>query len=221
MIKGAIFDMDGTLLESMGMWYAAGVNYLETLGIEADKSLGDTMFCMTVPIAAEYIYKEFDLGARGLTIEEIIDGINAPVAEFYRNDAQPKPGAGALLKKLHDMGILVIIGTSSSRSFVEMSMSRLGYMDYVTDIISCVDLGHTKAEPLLFDIAAEKMGSAPDETWVFEDGLYALETAVNNGYRTVGLYDEISHDDWEKIQEMADISAVDCAHINLDEIINY
>lgn len=221
MIKGAIFDMDGTLLESMGMWYEAGIKYLETLGIEADESLGDTMFCMTVPIAAEYIYKEFDLGARGLTVEEIADGINAPVREFYRNDAQPKPGAGALLKKLHEMGIPIIIGTSSSRSFVEMSMTRLGYIDYITDIISCVDLGHTKAEPLLFNMAAEMMGCEPHETWVFEDGLYALKTAVDNGYRTVGFYDEISRDDWEQIQELADVSAVDCAHLDLDEIMNF
>lgn len=220
MIKGAIFDMDGTLLETMQMWNMAVENYVRSLGIEPKEDLGAVSFTMTIDIAAQYLIDNYGLDERGLSLEEIAEGINAPAREFYRTEAQPKPGARNLMKTLHDKGIPMVVGTSSDREFVELAMTRLDLMQYVTDIISCVDIGHTKSVPVLFDMAADIMGTKPEETWVFEDGLYSILTAKKHGYKTVGFYDEMSKDDWEEIQKVTDINAIDCEHLDLSQLMD-
>lgn len=220
MIKGTIFDMDGTLLETMQMWNMAVENYVRSIGIEPKEDLGAVSFTMTIDIAAKYLIDNYGLDEMGLSAEEVAEGINAPAREFYRTEAQPKPGARELMKLLYDKGIPIVVGTSSDREFVELAMRRLDLLQYVTDIISCVDIGHTKAEPVLFNMAADIMGTKPEETWVFEDGLYSILTAKENGYKTVGFYDEASKADWEAIQEASDINAIDCEHLDLERLIN-
>ena len=88
-IKGAIFDMDGVLLDSMPMWDHAGEMYLAGQGIQAESDLEKVLFTMTMMKGAEYMQEHYGLE---LSAKEIIDGINETVRDFYANKVEPKSG---------------------------------------------------------------------------------------------------------------------------------
>ena len=90
MIKGAIFDIDGTLLDTMPMWYHAGNNYLKQFGLQTTKEIDDDLFCMSLPIGAQYIWDIFSLGERGITVDDVRSGIKAPVVEYYNSMSEVK-----------------------------------------------------------------------------------------------------------------------------------
>ena len=96
------------------------------------------------------------------------------------------------------------VATSTDRYLLDGAFRKLGIGHYFRDVLSCGDYGTTKSEPLIFNKASEVMGTDPADTWVFEDGLYAIKTAAKAGFRTVAVYDEQSRDDWEEMSMLAD-----------------
>lgn len=191
-IKGAIFDMDGVLLDSMPMWDHAGEMYLAGQGIEAEPDLEKVLFTMTMQKGAEYIRDHYGLK---LTADEIIDGINETVRDFYANKVVPKNGVLKFLRLLKSHNIPVTVATSTDRCHVEAALSRNGLMEYVDKIFTCSEVGVGKAaSPKIYELAAEFMGTKVGESFVFEDAYHAAETAQNAGFTVVGLYDESSRD---------------------------
>lgn len=202
MVQGVIFDVDGVLLDTMHVWTDAGARYLETLGIEAEPRLGDKLFTMTVDMGAVYVKEKYELAQ---SLEEIVKGINGVVEDFYYHDAGFKPGARELLERLNAAGIPMTIATSTAQPYILAAFDRLGYTGYFTSVLSCVQLETSKSEPDIFYRAASDMGSEPEKTWLFEDGLYSIRTAGKAGFRTVGVYDEISAHEQEEIRRLADV----------------
>ena len=191
-IKGAIFDMDGVLLDSMPMWDHAGEMYLAGQGIQAEPDLEKVLFTMTMMKGAEYMQEHYGLK---LSAEEIIDGINETVRDFYTIKVEPKSGVPELLKLLKRYGIPVTVATSTDRCHVEAALTRTGLIKYVDRIFTCSEVGVGKAaSPKIYEMAAEFMGTLAAETFVFEDAYHAAETAQNGGFVVVGLYDESSND---------------------------
>lgn len=201
-MRGAIFDVDGTLLDSMGIWKDAGKRYLADLGKEAEKDLNDILFPMTMEESASYLKKRYGLAQDE---EEIARGIHSEVEDFYRNEAQLKAGAAELLAMLDERGIAMTVATSNERMHVEAAFERLDITGYFKEILTCSEVGRPKSDPLIFERAAEIMGTERHETFVFEDGLYAIVTAKNAGFRTVGVFDDSSMKDRKRIEETADI----------------
>lgn len=202
MIKGAIFDVDGTLLDSMPVWTQAGVRYLQSMGIEAEPHLSDKLFKMTVDMAASYMKVQYDLPQ---SEEEICKGILHTVETFYFHEADFKPGARELLEALKAEGIPMTIATSTNKYCIMAAFDRLGYTDCFTSILTCPELGTHKSEPDIFYVAAKAMGTKPEDTWVFEDGLYAVKTAEAAGFQTVGIFDEASRADQPELKRTADV----------------
>lgn len=202
MIKGAIFDVDGTLLDTMPVWTTAGIRYLKTLGIDAEPGLAETLFKMTVDMAAEFMKKTYGLPQ---SLDEIRRGVLSMVEDFYFYHADFKPGARELLERLKDEGVPMSIATSTNQYCILAAFDRLGYTDYFDAILTCPEMGTHKSEPVIFFEAARLMKVEPIETYVFEDGLYAIKTAGNAGFKTVGVYDEVSKTDQDEIKARADI----------------
>ncbi len=200
MIKGAIFDVDGTLLDTMGKWHDASRIYLGRLGISTDPDIGDRYFALTITGTARAIKEEYGLSA---SVSEIVDGIDGIMEEFYRTEARPKPGAEELLDRFRQAGIPMVVGTSTDRRPIEAALTRLGLDQYFLRIFTCTEVGHPKSDPELFLAAMELMGSDPEETVLFEDGLYSIRTAAALGIKTVGVYDRISRADQEAIRDLA------------------
>lgn len=227
-IRGAIFDVDGTLLDSMGVWYSVGADYLGELGVEVDKDLGATLFSMTMTQAAEYLMDTYDLmkvtafrerltAAEGdnPSIEKIADFLagemEGTMHRFYMEKAEARPGASELLKRMREAGIPMTIASSTAGYLIRVALERLDLMKYFTGLISGQDLKISKENEDPFILCLQAMGIDPEDreavgsTWVFEDGLYAIETARDMGLKTVGVYDSVSKDDREEIERISDI----------------
>ena len=202
-IRGAIFDVDGTLLDSMKIWDQAGARYLETLGKRAEPGLNRILFSMSLADGAAYLKDTYGLAE---STEQIHQGVLDVVDAFYRDEAQPKKGVPELLEELSAKGVAMTVATSSEKRQIRSALERLDLAKYFQEIFTCGEVGVSKNEPVIFHRAAELMGTKPEETCVVEDGLYAVRTAGRAGYFTVGVYDASSDHDWQDLQREADLA---------------
>lgn len=185
-IKGAIFDIDGTILDSMGIWASLGNDYLRSVGGEPREDLGKVFRTFTTEEAARYYIENYGLS---LTEKEIVSGINAMIRKFYEEEVSLKTGAGEFLAGLKAEGVKMCIATASDRKLVEAALRRLGVWELFDGIITCGEVGAGKENPLIFRKALELLGTSRQETWVFEDAYHALRTAAADGFRTAAVYD--------------------------------
>ena len=192
MIKGMIFDADGTLLDSMPIWDDLGARYLKELHIEAEPGLSEILFCMSLEESAAYMKRTYGLSQ---TEEEIRRGVLAKLEDFYVNEVQAKPGVDEFLRTLHERQVPMMIATSSSRHHIEEAMRRLCFLDYFAGIITCEEVGAGKSRPDIYLKCAEAMGLQPSCVCLFEDVIHAVRTANAAGFPTAGVYDAASAED--------------------------
>ncbi len=200
MLTGAIFDFDGTLLDSMFIWDTIGEDYLRTLGKEPHEDLKETFMTLTLEEAAEYYREHYKVT---LSVTEIVDSINAMVEGIYRTKVTLKPGVMAYLRLLKESGVKMCVATVTDRYLVEDTLERLGILHYFSEIFTCAEVGYGKDKPIIYQKALEHLGTAKEETFVFEDSLFALETAKTDGFPTVGVYD-MHESRQEEMKRLAD-----------------
>ena len=200
MIKGVIFDIDGVLLDSMIIWSDLGERYLKSIGKEPEEGLTEKLFSMSMEQGAEYLKDKYSIDE---SIPEILDDINNISKNFYYNEVEAKPGVKELLEDFNSRGIKMVAATSSPRGHVEKALTRVGLLEFIDRIFTNGEVGVSKHEPDIYNLAAEHMGTAPSETLVFEDSLYALKTAKSAGYVTVGIYDARGEKDQAGLNENA------------------
>ena len=193
MNKGIIFDVDGTILDSMKIWMDAGKIYLDKFGIEEKENIAEVLF--------------------DLTIQEIIDGINSVVYEFYENEAMPKDGVLEFIEYLYENKIPMTVATSTDRPMIEAAFKRLGLEKYFKKIFTTTEVGKGKDNPLIFEKAMEEMKSDKAGTWLMDDAFYSLNTAYNNGINTVGIYDDSSKLHQEKVKSVSTIYIKDWTQV--------
>ena len=191
MIKGAIFDVDGTLLDSMGVWDTIGEDYLRSLGYEPREKLNEKFRTMSIREAAAYYISEYGVA---LTVEEICRQVNGWIERFYREEAQLKPGAADFVKRLHESGVKLAIATATDDFLVEAALRRCGVLEYFSSLITCTHVNCGKDRPEVYRAARETLGSSREETVVLEDSLKALRTARDDGFLTVGVCDRFERD---------------------------
>ena len=211
MITGAIFDVDGTILDSMEVWHNCGARYLAGLGIQAEPGLGDYLFTQTNETGAYYIIEHYGLDKEP---EEVAAGMSQEMEKYYFREAELKEGAQALLEALKDRGVPMTVATSTDRYLVEGGFRRLGLGKFFQTIFTCTEAGATKDDPRIFFQAAESLGTDPGSTWVFEDGLYAVKTAKKAGFRTAAVFDTVSRSDWDELSELADVAVRSLAELD-------
>lgn len=201
MIKGAVFDLDGTILDSMPIWDNAAEMFLNSIGIKAESGLGKIMFSMSMTEGTEFLRDRYSLD---MDADEILMGINHTIEDFYYQ-VRLKEGVEQFLKNMRQADIKMVAATSSDRQVVEGALKRLNAMCYFDRIFTCTEIGAGKVKPDIYLAAAEHMGTLPEDTWVFEDALYAIKTAKNAGFRTAGVYDASSMENLEEIKVISDI----------------
>ena len=185
-IRGAIFDVDGTLLDSMFIWDTIGEAYLRSIGYQPKENLNETFKNMSLHQAARYYQTEYGVTQ---SIDEIMDGVNAMLERYYRFEVPLKPGVAELLERLRQDGVKLCIATATDRHLVEAALDRCGVLSCFGEIFTCNEVGHGKDEPDIFEVALRFLGTRREETLVFDDALYAVRTAKEAGFPVAAVYD--------------------------------
>ena len=209
-IKAAIFDYDGTIMDSMGFWDNIGELILKKLDIPVYEGFRERFFVMSQKEAARVFREEFGVNK---SEKEIIDLINNLADEYYKNEAMPKKGAIELLKKYKSKGIKLALATASIREHIILSATRLGFYDLFDAIYTCTELDTTKNSPLIYNTAAMELGFLPKEIAVFEDSVVACHTAKDAGFYTIGVYDSSQAYNEKEMREFCDEYTLDFSDI--------
>lgn len=212
MIKGVIFDADGTILDSTQMWMEAGLRYLGTLGIKTDVPLGEQMFSMTLTDSAQYLKNTFQIE---YSIEEIISGINQTIRSFYQSQVTLKSGVKDFIESLSALKIPMTLATATDRELIETGLKHTGIFHYFEQIFTCGEVGLGKDQPDIYLQATTYMRTKISETWVFEDAIHGAKTARMAGFMVAGVYDPISHRHQEELRELSHIYLSNLCHFDL------
>ncbi|MEG2203916.1 MAG: HAD family phosphatase, partial [Oscillospiraceae bacterium] len=173
-LTGAIFDLDGTLLDSMFIWDTIGEEYLLRRGITPEPGLNEKFKMMSLVQAAEYYRAVYRLPE---SVQTIMDEVNGMIAHFYSDVVPPKDGVPELLARLRSEGVRMCVATATDRELVESALRRSRLLPYFRGILTCTEVGFGKDSPVIFRRALELLGTKKSETLLFEDALHAIETA--------------------------------------------
>lgn len=209
-IDGAIFDLDGTVLDSMHIWSEIGLLFLKNKGIEPPPGIEDEFVKMSMVQAAEYYIKNIDPKA---TVMDIVNEVNALVQDFYFNEVIKKDGVTEFLEFLKNKGVKMCIATATDKHLVKKALERNGLLDYFTEIFTCSSVGAGKDTPVIYNVALEHLGTNKETTYVFEDALYAIETAKNAGYKIIGINDVSEKSSPQEVKKLCDYYVNDYTEI--------
>ena len=198
----AIFDMDGTLVDSMVYWKHLASEFLESKGVqEISPMVLERIKPMTMTESAALFIEEYGLSG---TTESVAAEMNAMMDEHYRRDIPLKPGVSAYLKELHRKGVVMCVASATAEDLMDACLGRLGVAQYFSFLLSCEIVGVGKNRPNVYWEAAKRLGAQPEEIAVYEDALYAANTAKQAGFYTVAVRDDSNRHHWETLTALAD-----------------
>ena len=204
-IKGAIFDMDGTVIDSLMfwdcLWQRIGERYLSDPDFRPSDEINKRVRTMIYSDAMAYFHQCYE---PPIETAEFVKFASDGLRDFYRDTATVKTGAMELLAHLKSRGIPICLASATAMSEVKLTLECHGLLQYFDCVLSCADIGAGKDKPDIYRMACDRMGLSPTDVCVVEDSHVALETAKGIGCKTVGVYDRYSPGQ-ERLAELADI----------------
>ena len=200
-MKAYIFDLDGTLLDSMSVWEQIDVDFLTKRGLEIPPDYINAISSLTFKDAARYTIRRFALTE---SVEDLLSEWNSMAIHAYGNTVQMKPYAKEYLYSLKRKGAKLGIATSLPAVLYEPALRNHGIIELFDCICSTDEVTKSKTSPDVFLLAARKLGVDPEECIVFEDIPDAIKSAKLAGMTVYGVYDEASKEHWQFIQQIAD-----------------
>lgn len=200
-LRSAIFDMDGTLLDSMHIWDHLGADMLISLGYTPRPDLEEHLKVLTLRQGAAYCRETYGIPQ---SVEEIVQMLEDRVRDFYYNEVTAKPGVKPFLSLLKMEGVDMYVATATDRHLAEAGLRHAGIDGYFKGMLTCQEVGKGKDDPEIFERAMRRMQSNKLDTVVFEDALHAIQTAKAAGFRVAAVYDPSAEDQQEEIRSLAD-----------------
>ncbi|MFT5873790.1 MAG: HAD superfamily hydrolase (TIGR01509 family) [Clostridium sp.] len=205
-IKAAIFDLDGTLVDSMWVWGKIDEDYFKIRNMDLPKNLKSQIEHLSFNQTAAYFKSNFNIPD---TIEEIINEWTDFAYVEYLNNVKLKPGVVEFLSLLKTLNIKIGLATSNSNSLLEAVLRANGIYHYFDSITLTDEVSRGKNFPDVYLLAAKKLGVKPEECIVFEDILPAVKGAKAAGMKVIGVYDDFSKEQREDIIIHADMYIIE------------
>ena len=183
---GVIFDCDGTLLDSMGVWREMESEFARRAGGELSPADKELLTTLTTPEAGRFFHEKFGLGA---SPQDVVRMVGEYMMEFYSTRAKARPGALAFVRALFERGVRLSVASSSPMPYLLAGLSHTDFLPLFDAVVSVDDVGKPKREPAVYDRARHLMGTDLSLTWGVEDALYAIGTLKRAGYHTLAIYD--------------------------------
>ena len=195
--KFAIFDLDGTMIETLDKWMEQYDLYLSERGIDHPADLGKSLAKWHMADIAAYIKKVYKIEE---SESEFAETLNRNMEKVYSSMTECKPGLKEYLEKLKGEGVRMCVASGSIKLLVDSALESLGISDYFEFTLSCADIGKSKTDPAIYFECLKRLGARPRDTVVFEDAPTAAKTAAQVGITVVGVYDRFHTP--EEIQEL-------------------
>ncbi|WP_294349121.1 HAD family phosphatase [uncultured Clostridium sp.] len=200
-IEAAIFDLDGTLIDSMWVWKQIDIDFLNSKGHTVPKDLKEKISHLSFKEVAVYFKTTFNLDD---SIEDILDTWNQMAIEHYSKNVHLKPGVNSFLKFLKNKGIKIGLATSNNNLLLERALKSNNIYDYFDVITTTAETGKTKREPDVYLLCAQKLQVAPNKCIVFEDILDAVQGAKLADMKVIAVNDADSEEQKEELIKIAD-----------------
>lgn len=193
-ITGAIFDMDGTLIDSLGfwevLWSAFGRKFLGSEDFRPSAEDDKAVRTLTTAAATKLIHDKYKMGRDA---DELLAESDRILKEYYETSVCLKAGVPEFLDHLQSIGVKMCIASATDKKLLNIAFYRLGLDKYFDTILSCADIGKGKDQPDIFFAALDHLGTDLETTWVFEDSAVSVDTAHKAGFKTVGIYDKFNY----------------------------
>lgn len=209
-IEGALFDCDGTLLDSLNAWQGLESVLDEEAGSRSTPEERALFATYTIEEVARYFHEKRGLFASTNAVESLMVEY---MLDYYRHHAQVIPGVIPFLDACASAGVRMCVVSSSAQAFLQAGLKSTGLVEYFSQIVSVEDIGSSKREPRVFEYSRELLNTPCSTTWGVDDSLYALETLRNAGFPTIGVCGDLSNASLEESRAICDISV-----IGLDEL---
>lgn len=200
-MTGAIFDVDGTLLDSMGVWYGVTEQYFDENGRILSPETGALFQDMTLSESTAYMH---DVIGFSQSPERIAADLERMIAKEYEENIPLKPYAEKYLRALQERGVQLAVATSGYAHLWRAAFERLGILQFFKTCAFSHEVGVNKSNPDVYLLAAQRLGVEPSECTVYEDILAGIVGAKKAGMHTVGVYDASNGADAREIMRRAD-----------------
>ena len=214
-MRYAIFDLDGTITDSMSYWRNAGQHFLTVNGYDYDEGLNHIENKNWLDGTCKYFREHYDFS---VTPESLHKWIIDFVYDRYKTKVGFKPNAYELLTKLKNDGVKMCICSSTDKFLMQPALDRLDMNKFFEFTVHCREFGAEKNDPVIFKYCMEKLGAKePSEVAVFEDALYSAKTAKMAGFYVVGMYDK-TEPNKEQMQNTVDRYVYDYSELDFDKL---
>ena len=217
-IRAAVFDCDGTLLDSMPMWNRLFPEWLSSHGIADAQALADTYEYMNFEDECYFFHDEFGVCE---SREAALDEMRRRVVWEYEHTVQPFPGVRDFLDEPASAGIPMAIGSSTSVPLLEIALAAHGLRDYFRAVIYTGDVGADKQHPDIYYAARDAIAGDTATTWVFEDAPFGARTAQAAGFPVVCLFNDHDGRDEVFMAEHSDILVHGYPELSLSLLEDY
>lgn len=200
-IDAVIFDLDGSLVDSMWMWHEIDVEYLGRYQLQVPEDLSQQIEGLSFSETAHYFKNRFRIPE---SVEEIKRTWNEMAWDKYMHEVPLKPGAAEFLKLCRKKGVKLGIATSNSRELVTNVADVLGLHDFFSCIMTGCDVGKGKPAPDIYLAVAKRLAVLPQRCLVFEDIIPGILAGRAAGMTVCAVEDAYSMDQICQKKELAD-----------------